>query len=375
MAGFLLTLLIGPTVAIPAPLPLMDALARIEVTHTDVGRSGFQLTFNSGRSGPLALVDHPFLMLPLLKPFNRVILVVTVGALPRVLMDGVITHQQVQPSDDVSTITVTGEDVSVMMDLEEKSAEHPAQAELVIALALIASYAQYGLIPLVLPPPAIDPPIPIERVPVQQGTDLAYLNEMASRYGYVFYIAPGPAPFTNTAYWGPPKRVDLPQHALSVDLGADSNVNSLHFTNNALAPTIVEGSVQDRQTGQDIPVVAMSPLRPPLSSSPAVLANQPNVRTRQFRESGLNTMQAFARAQGMVDQAEDAVTAEGDLETVRYGDLLQARALVDVRGAGQTNNGTYYVKRVTHTISPDSYTQSFTLTREGTGALLPLVVP
>ena len=67
---------------------------------------------------------------------------------------------------------MTGEDVSVMMDLEEKSAEHPAQDETIIALKLIASYAQYGLIPVVIPPVVIDPPIPIERTPVQQGTDL-----------------------------------------------------------------------------------------------------------------------------------------------------------------------------------------------------------
>ena len=34
-----------------------------------------------------------------------------------------------------------------MMDREERSAEHPAQNETLIALKLIVSYAQYGLIP------------------------------------------------------------------------------------------------------------------------------------------------------------------------------------------------------------------------------------
>ena len=71
---------------------------------------------------------------------------------------------------------MTGEDVTVMMDLEEKSEEHPAQDETIIANLLILQYAQYGLIPTVIPPLAIDPPIPIERIPVQQGTDLQYLN-------------------------------------------------------------------------------------------------------------------------------------------------------------------------------------------------------
>ena len=152
-------------------------------------------------------------------PFNRVVLIVTIGYLPRVLMDGVITHQELQPSNEpgASRLSVTGEDVSVMMDLEEKTAEHPAQDETLIALKIIATYAQYGMIPLVIPPLALDPPIPIERTPVQQATDLQFLNEMAARYAYVFYVAPGPLPLMNQAYWGPPKRLDLPQRALSVN--------------------------------------------------------------------------------------------------------------------------------------------------------------
>jgi hypothetical protein len=119
----------------------------------------------------------------------------------------------------------------------------------------------------------------------------------------------------------------------------------------------------------------MTSLRPPLSAEPAVAANLPNVHTRQFRASGLNSMQAFARAQGQLDSSSDVVTAQGDLDTLRYGAILKSRALVDVRGAGQTNNGTYYVKSVTHSLSGGTYRQRFTLTREGTGALLPVVVP
>jgi hypothetical protein len=38
-------------------------------------------------------------------------------------------------------------------------------------------------------------------------------------------------------------------------------------------------------------------------------------------------------------------------------------------------DGFYYVKSVTHTISRTSYSQSFGLSREGTGTLTPVVVP
>jgi hypothetical protein len=377
MLGTQLTLMIGPTIAVPAPPSLMESLKQVEVTHSDEGQSGFQITFQVGRSGPTDLLDYALLSNPLLKPFNRVILLVTLNAIPRVLMDGIITHQQLAPSNQpgASTLTVTGEDVSLMMDLEEKSVEHPAQDETIIALKLIASYAQYGLIPMVIPPMVIDPPIPIERVPVQQATDLQYLKQIAERHAYVFYITPGPTPFTNTAYWGPPVRVGLPQRALSVSLGGETNVDSIRFRNNALGPTLVSGKVQDRQTNQSMPVQSFASLRPPLAAFPAWLVNQPNVRKTQFRQSGLNMMQSMSQAQSTTDASVDSVTAEGELDSMRYGDLLLARTIVGLRGVGYSYDGLWYVKRVRHVIQKEKYTQSFTLAREGLGSTTPAVIP
>ena len=40
-----LTLLVGPTVVVPAPRVVMDALQSVEVTSSAGARSGFQLTF------------------------------------------------------------------------------------------------------------------------------------------------------------------------------------------------------------------------------------------------------------------------------------------------------------------------------------------
>jgi hypothetical protein len=303
--------------------------------------------------------------------------VVTFGAVPRVLMDGVITHQELSPSNEpgATTLTVTGEDVSVMMDLEEKSVEHPAQDETIIANKIVLTYAQFGMIPLVIPPTVIDPPIPVDRTPVQRGTDLEYLTEMAERHAYVFYVTAGPVPLANTAYWGPPKRLDLPQRALSMNLGPETNLTSLSFRNNALAPALVSGTVQDRQTNQVVPVQTFASTRPPLASLPAWLTNQPNVRHTQLQGGGLTAAQAFGRAQSATDASVDTVTADGELDAVRYQDLLQARGVVGLRGAGFSYDGLYYVQRVTHTISKGSYRQQFTLSREGLGSTTPAVVP
>ncbi|MDD5094274.1 MAG: hypothetical protein PHV74_07845 [Dehalococcoidia bacterium] len=374
--GIHLTLLMGPTVPVPVTPTLLEALDSVEVTHRDQGRSGFQMTFKVGRSGPTDMLEFNALQNLALRPFSRVILMVTFGAVPRILMDGIITQQQLSPQNQPgsSRLVITGEDVSVMMDMEEKAVEHPAQNEMIIANMIIASYAQYGLTPMVIPPASFDTPIPTERTPVQQLTDLAYLNEMAGRCGYVFYVTPGLVPGQNIAYWGPPIRAGLPQKALSLNMGPNTNVEQMSFSNDALRPTLQSGSIQDRQSNQSLPVQTFASTRTPLSSQPALMANQPNVRRRGFRRSGVNTVQAYAQAQGVTDiSTDDVVTASGELNALFYGDLLQPRGLVGVRGAGYSYDGTYYVKNVTHSIRKNEYKQRFTLTREGTGSITPMV--
>ena len=377
LLGIHLTLLIGPKVPLPAPPDLLESLQQVEVTHDDSGVSGFQITFKVGRSSPLDLIDYGVLRNPLLfRPLNRVVVLVTFGVVPQVLIDGFITHQELSPgsSPGTSTLTVTGEDAGVALDQEEKSAEHPAQDETIIANKIILSYAQHGLIPLVIPPLAIDPPVPVERIPVQQCSDFNYLKQMAARHGYVFFITPGPAPMTSTAYWGPPPRSSVPQKALSVNMGAETNVEQMSFSSNARAPVLLEGQVQDRLSNRAVPVRTVASTRVPLVAEPAWLVQQPDVRRRQFRQSGLNVTQAYGRAQGEMDASVDAaVTATGELDALRYGALLRPRALVGVRGVGWRNDGFWYVKSVKHTVKIGEYKQQFTLNREGWGSLTPVV--
>ncbi len=371
-----LTLMIGPTLPAPASPTLLDALDHVQVTTSDRGRSGFQLVFSAGRSGSADRIDYPLLSQPELRLFSRVVLLVAFGGPPKVLMDGVITHRELMPGDlpGNGTLTVTGEDVSVMMDLEEKNVEHPAQAENVIATLLIASYPTYGLIPQVTSPPLVDTPTPIERIPVQRGTDLAYLNAMAARFGFVCYVIPGPVPTSNTVYWGPPVRSGPPQPALTVDMGAQTNVERISFRANGLAPTKVRGVVQDPVSNQAVTVASAASLRVPLSAQPD-WQTLPSTRTTLVSGSGLTSSQALARAQGAADASTDSVTATGTLDALSYGDLLTARGLVGLRGAGWTHDGLWYVQQVTHQIKRGEYTQAFTLTRDGSGSTLAAVQP
>lgn len=380
LLGLHLTLLIGKSVPKPAPLAVLQSIKDIEITHNDSQRSGFQISFRAGRPARLGVVDYPLFDHDLLQPFNRVIIMVTFGAKPNVLMDGIITHQQLMPSNEAgaSILSIIGEDVSVMMDLEEKKVAGPPMPDIGLVGKIVGSYGEYGLIP-VIPVPLLSPlakstPSP-KHLPFQDGTDLAYLQKLAGRYGYVTYVIPGPAPGTNRFYWGPQIKPGMPQPALSVNLGPSTNVDTVSFRYNALVPMEASGHVQDGKTNKVQAVKITSAKGTPLSKGSA-LKDQSHKRQVKLVASGPTHAQVKGIAQGMVDQAAvQPVTAEGTLDALRYGHVLSARALVGLRGAGKNYDGDYYVKSVTHQLSMGSYKQSFSLTRQGLGAKLPVVKP
>ena len=367
-----LTLLIGPTVPIPAPRPLMDALQSVEVTTAAGSRSGFQLRFNLSNDSPL----HTLLLLaanqsPLAL---RVILVATVNGTPDVLSDGVITRQEITPgsSPGMSTLTVTGEDLATVMDRQEfNGIPYPAMpAEARVAL-IIAKYAVYGMVPLVVPAVFQDIPIPTERIPSHDGTDLAYINRLAEDVGHTFYLTPGPLPGMNTAYWGPEVKIGVPQPALNFDMDAHTNVESLTFSINHSDKAMPVVFIQNQQTRVSIPIPIpdVNPLQPPLGAVPPLPA-----RLELMKETAkLSPIAALARGVARASGTADVVEGTGALDVVRYGRLLKARGLVGVRGAGMAFDGLYYVKRVKSTLSKGSFKQEFSLTRNGLISLTPAV--
>jgi hypothetical protein len=371
-----LNILIGAEIPTPAPRELLDSLAGIEITHNDYARSGFQISVWLGRSEQFSM-DYPLLSGSILNPFNRVIVSVSLGSSVSVLMDGIITHHQFVPSNQPggSMLIVTGEDVSVLMDLESKKVRRNPMSDDLIVRQILASYQRYLLVPEVTPAPANNG-VSAQHRPFQDGTDLQYILELADRYGFAFYVRPGPIPGTNTAYWGPPIRPGVEQPALSVSLGPVTNVDSMSFEYNALSPETVGGNLQDPNTSaiQKLLVAALDEMV--LSRQPALTA-QRKVRSSLLQPSGgLSFAQALARAQARVDtSSNETITAQGQLDVMRYGGILQARSLVGVRGAGTTYDGKYYVKSVTHSLRSGSYTQSFTLTRQGTGSASVVVTP
>ncbi|MDX6694819.1 MAG: hypothetical protein QOF02_2422 [Blastocatellia bacterium] len=373
LKGFYLTLMIGPAVPVPAPKVVTEALISAQVT-TGGERTGFQLVFGISKNSPLQTMLATGFFDP---GITRVCLVATVGAVPTVLSDGIITRHELAPSSEAgkSTLTITGEDLSILMDVIDKPImRYPAMPAPARILVILAQYAIFGIVPLVIPPIFMDVPIPTKEIPTQTGSDLAYIKQLSNTYGHVFYIEPGPVPLANLAYWGPDIRIPIPQPALNINMDAHTNVESLTISMDGLAKKILVLTVMDPITGKipiPIPIPNISLLRPPLGARLT-----PPMKVEFSRDvSHRSPLAAAAIALARTSASSDAITASGSLNVLRYGRILKARQLVGVRGVGLAYDGLYYVKTVTHNIKRGEYKQSFTLSRDGLISLTPKVVP
>ena len=371
-----LSLLIGPIIPLPVPAMLIDALEEVTVTSASEGASGFQLRFKVNSKSELntlfliAVGNNTSLGTPPL----RVVLIVTLGGRPQPLFDGVLTNVEVQAGQNrqPGSITITGEDLTKVMDLIDFSGmPYPAMPIEARVALICAKYAAFGIIPLPIPSFFTDVPIPIERIPAQQGTDLAYIRQLAEEVGHVFYIEPGEVPLTNIAYFGPAIKVGPPQPALNIDMDAHTNVESLNFSFDPTKGVLPVVFIQNQMTRAPIPIPIpnLNPLQPPLGVLSTPLANITMLKDT----ARMNPMQAISRGLDEARKSQDSVTATGNLDVLRYGRPLRARGLVGVRGAGVAYDGLYFVSSVKSTLKRGEFKQSFDLSRNGLVSITPRV--
>lgn len=373
MLGATLSVFVGPAVPQPLPAHLVDAIEQVSITHQDEGRSGFQLTLVASRDSANGAADFPILADATFRIGNRLQITARLGATTHVLADCIITTVQLAPGEqaNASRLTVTGEDLAVMLDQLEVSLPFPGMADWHVAGTILAGFSGLGVVPMIIPEPSPVVKLPTESVPHKTGTFLGILNQMAERWGYVFYVDPGPTRGLNTAYWGPPIRAGIPQRALTWQMGPYSNLGSISFNSDGTKPKMVYGLVQEENTNVPVPIAGIPFTGQPMSAMPSYIANAPFVGIKRLQpDEGGDVITSLWKATGEVYRSNKAaVTASGELDVAQYGDVLKARALVDVRGVGRTMGGTWYVQSTTHTIARGSWKQSFALEREGTVAL------
>ncbi len=372
LEGIHLTLMIGPGLPVPAPRSVIDALRSVQVT-SGKDKSGFQITLAVAKDSPLLTTLLPA---GFFDPITtRVIVVVTLGGFPHVLMDGVVTQQELSPSSEPgqSTLTLTGEDLSVLMDVVELKLPFPQMSDTMQAYAMLAPYAALGIVPVVIPAFIFDIRLITEGFDAQTGTHLERLKYLADANGFVFYVEPGPLPGQSIAYMGPNIRVPVPQPALSVNMDAHTNVESMSFSLDGLAKETMVVTVLDPITGKvpiPLPIPNISLFQPPLGARPT-----PPAKIAFTNDAaGVGVQRALKKVVGrLLKGSANTITVSGTLNVLRYGHVLRSRALVGVRGAGIAYDGLYYVDSVTHSLERGEFKQSFRLSRDGLISLTPRV--
>lgn len=359
-----LSLMFGPGIPVAAPREVVEALQSVSI-QDNVGDtpSGFDLVFSLEKDSPLNTV---FLLagggaLPIL----RVALIATISGQATTLINGVVTRTEMTPGkgSQPATLKVMGRDLTATMEIIDFSGiPYVGMPPFARVVLILAKYAWLGVIPQVIPS-AEGPPLPTDRIPRHQDSDLAYIRRLADEAGYTFFMKPGPAPATSFAYWGPEIRVGQVQPALTVESGVTTNVEELSFTFDKDGTEIPIVYIHNKETKAPIPIPIPSaiPFQPPLGAVPPI----PPKITRLTNTAQLNPFEAIVRGFAHAARHSDAVTGTGTLDVLRYGRPLKARGLVGVRGAGHAFDGVHYVESVRHELQRGSYKQSFTLKRSG----------
>ena len=262
-----------------------------------------------------------------------------------------------------SILNVVAMDPTALMNLEEKVKPWPNMADSDVANSIFSS-PEYKFAPIV------DATSwrrqENDQTMIQRGTDIQFLQQLARRNGFEVYVETNGLTGIVEGHFHAPRLNLPPQGVLSVNMRDATNVNSFNARFDMLRPATAQATNLDVESREDQQAQANSSRQASLGRETALSSQrQRRVLPSQTGLARAGELQAFAQA--VADQSSLAITADGELNTVAYGGLIRAKRPILVRGAGKQFSGTYYVERVHHVLTPDSYKQNFTLRRNAVG--------
>jgi hypothetical protein len=333
---------------------LMLALAEMEIEedHRLTARFKIKLAINLLGDGSWSFLDDERLVL-----WQKVSIKINVADEEVELLKGYITHikPHIEAEENNSYLVLMGMDGSCLMSVEEKIKDWPNKTDSDIANEIFQSHsldAQVDTVDVVHD----------EAVStiIQRDTDIRFLRTLARRNGFECFVK------GDAGYFRKPVFTEPPQPVLASHFGAETNLVSFDASLNALRPTkvemfqidtvakeILDADVQQadqRQLGRDAALAVTIPD-----------GNGSKMFVKQVLATSQTEMENFCQA--LLNEAEWFIEANGEINTVIYGSVLQTRKLVPIKGVGEPFSGLYYVTNVKHVFTGDSYVQKFSARR------------
>ncbi|MCP5048740.1 MAG: phage late control D family protein [bacterium] len=279
------------------------------------------------------------------------------------LFSGYITHVRPLFEPDVTQcrIEVWAMDERIRLDRAEKLKAWENKKDSDIAKAILAESGFTG------PKGKVEKTTIVHDVKVstiiQRETDLQFLNRLAMRNGFEFYVD------GETAFFREPVLDGEAQPVLALQFGMETNLGYFEIEVNALTAAETHMSGVDRMGKKLIKSEAAKSTKKALGKSgPETFTAAGVPESKAFigmnPVSGQPEMEALCKS--VFQRGQWFVTAKGKIEANRYGHVLKTRETVTIKGIGDTYSGDWYVTHVTHSFTPGKgYIQQFKVKRNG----------
>jgi late control gene D protein (GPD) len=294
-------------------------------------------------------------------PWTRVEIKFNLGDREEPVMTGYVTQIRVHidASEGASYLELVGMDATSLMSVEEVIKDWPGKSDSEIASEI---FEKYGL----------DTEVESTDVThddtlstiIQRESDIQFLKRLSRRNGFECVVV------GDTGIFGKPALDGDPLPVLAAHFGDDTNLTTFDAAWNALRPSAAEYHQIDVVAKEVSSSVVETSALDPLGRDGAVLPTTlpagatPRVFVRHEVATGVPEMDGLANA--VVDEASWFLEARGEVDSVRYGDILHARRVVPIKGVGELLSGLYYLTSVKHLYNTDRYTQSFVARRNAT---------
>jgi hypothetical protein len=347
----------------PLPLPFMRALREIEI-ETAVGQASiFRLHFDLSRN---FMGDFDALAIDIFRPLFPITIRMSVGpGLPLTLINGYIKDASVKVSNDRggSTLEVVGMDaLGTLMAHVEQPMPWPNMPDNGVVLAI---FAKYGMIPLAFPTPPTR--TMVTTLTTQRGTDASLLLQLAHTHSYEAYVQPDPVTGRDVGHFHPALVFPVSQGVLSIDFGTMTNLLSFNVSYDMLSPREVFNLTADPVTRAPMMAFAIASTDLPMGREPTLNRILPPPIVVDYESWVANPAEAQLSALARTTSSSRSIRASGEVDGIKFKRPLMVGLPVLVRGAGDMHSGLYYVTSVTHHISRDNYTQSFSAWRNAVG--------
>jgi len=284
------------------------------------------------------------------------------------IFDGLVLSQRLHLETGAvsSTVDVWGQDVSWLMNLEEKTKEWVDVTDGNVANAI---FSDYGITPASENTDE-DSASHTEsgHSLMQRGTDIQFLRQLARRNGKICRVACTDTPGQRTGYFARPAVDGDPAVTITLNPSTDATISALDLEWDATRPTAVKArqalfndSSADGASG-DTSDSGLDALDERKLGDFAGKANTVML-TAPVDDAGELTM----RAQSLLIESGWFAKCEGEADASRIKTVLRVGTVVQLDGAGSVNSGKYLVWSVRHAFTQDAHKMKFVLVRNAVG--------